>query len=75
MIFKAKLHTDSEDEPFKDFYIKAESITGFYIPEDIEGREEKGINIFHEGGLSTIMQEKHITDYLYKTFVKPSIER
>jgi hypothetical protein len=73
MIYKVQIQTDSEDAPFKDFYVKVESITGFYIPEE-EDDLEHCINIIHDGLLSSIKQEKHITDYLYEKFIKTCIE-
>lgn len=72
-IFKLKLLTDAtKNDGFIDLYVKADTITGFYIPE--KNAEYDSINIFHDGGISTILQEKHITDYLNETFVQKSIE-
>ena len=71
--FKVKLLTgETPKDRWTDFYIIGESISGFYIP----GKEEEfdSINIFHDGGISTILQEKHITDYLLDRFVKKCIE-
>ena len=75
--YKVQIYTDTTDNTqFKDFYIDVDSITGCYAPdEDPEfPREEGGINIFHEGGLTTILKEKHIGDYLYDRFVKDCVE-
>jgi hypothetical protein len=73
MIYKVQIETDSEDEPFKDFYLEVDCISGFYIPED-EPDLEPCINIIHDGLISSIKQEKHITDYLYEKFIKTCIE-
>ena len=77
MVYKVKVYTDGEDDSaFKDLYIKAESITGFYIPENGENfpKDKQAINIFHDGGISTILQEEHITSYLMDKFVAECVE-
>ena len=78
MVYKVKVFTDGEndDNKFMDLYIKAESITGFYIPESGESfpEDKEAINIFHDGGVSTIMQEEHITSYLMDAFVAECVE-
>ena len=72
-VFKLKLLTDSVDNNgFKDLYVQADSITGFYIPE--KKKDYDCINIFHDGGISTILSEKHIQEYLTKNFVNNCIE-
>jgi hypothetical protein len=71
--FKVKLLTNkTEDDGFTDLYIIGESISAFYIPEKKE--DFNSINIFHDGGISTILQEPHIEKYLMDRFVKKSIE-
>jgi hypothetical protein len=66
--FKVKMLTDSsQNDGFIDLYIEAESITGFYIPE--KKADYDAINIIHDGGISTLLTEPHIKDYLYERFV------
>lgn len=70
---KLQLLTDSNDNNgFCDIYLTTESITGFYIPEKKEDYE--AINIVHDGGISTILSEKHVIDYLFDTFVVDCIK-
>lgn len=70
---KLQLLTDSKDNNgFCDIYLTTASITGFYIPEKKEDYE--AINIVHDGGISTILSEKHVIDYLDDTFVVDCIK-
>lgn len=75
--YKVKLFTSTEKgKEFTDFYIDVDDIKGFYNPDKAQGfpKEKEAINIFHGGGISTILKEKHITDYLYENFVKECVE-
>jgi len=75
--YKVKLFTSKEkDQEFTDFYIDVDDITGCYKPDKAQGfpDEQEAINIFHGGGISTILNEKHIADYLFERFVKNCVE-
>ena len=75
--YKVKLFTSTEkDNEFTDFYIDVDDIKGCYNPDKAKGfpKDEEAINIFHGGGISTLLNEKHIADYLFDRFVKNCIE-
>lgn len=77
-IYKLKVLYYSDDSPessLKDLYLNVESISGFYIidksseDEHIEG---DFVTLCHEGQWTTVLQQKHITDYLTENFVEKS---
>jgi hypothetical protein len=75
--YKVKLFTSTEKgNEFTDFYVDADDIKGCYKPSKAQGFPDdmEAINIFHGGGISTILEEKHIGDYLYDRFVKNCVE-
>jgi hypothetical protein len=73
LYYKLKLlvRTDEGRETFKDFYCDATEIIGFYIPDD---RKYDIVNLLFTNQVVSILQEKHITDYLYQTFISGCIE-
>ena len=75
--YKIQLFTSQEKgSEFTDLYIDIDSITGFYKANKAAGfpKDKEAINIFHDGGISTILDEKHIADALFEKFVKNCIE-
>lgn len=70
---KCQLLTDSkENNGFSDLFLKTVSITGFYIPEKKEDYE--AINIIHDGGISTILAERHVLDFIQTEFIDNCIK-
>ena len=75
--YKVKLFTSTEKgQEFTDFYIDVDDIKGCYKPDKAQGfpNDLDAINIFHGGGISTILNEKHIADYLFERFVRKCVE-
>lgn len=75
--YKVQLFTSEiKGEEFTDLYLDIDSITGCYKADKASGfpEEKEAINIFHDGGISTILDEKHIADALFEKFVKNCIE-
>ena len=74
---KYKLKIWLEDEgvgEWRDLYFDVNHITAFFIPNDKDDKTGKAINIYFNGDVFTIKQEKHILDYLLKEFVNVAIE-
>lgn len=77
MIYKLKIWLEVEEEGYwSDFYLDLSMIDGFYLPleYDDEKEDDKGINLFINGQLITVKQEKHITDYLYENYIEVAEE-
>ena len=74
MIVKVKLLTEGDtefDHRFVDWYLDTDEIKNFFIP--IDENIPPCINIFYQGHLVTIKQEKKITEYLNQKFVKEAV--
>ena len=67
--YKLLLYAQDENEEatWMDFYLDADTIDGFYVP-NLEESELPSINIFVSGQFITILQQDHIMDYLTERF-------
>ena len=75
MIYKLQVWLWDEDidkGEWRDCYLDVSKVLGFFIPDPKEAG--KAINIYFDGGVFTIKQEKHILDYLLENFVNKSIK-
>ena len=77
MILRLKLFVSYDDKTvLKDLYVNAETITGFFVPdklpedEDIEG---DCVNIFYNGDMLTVLQDRKLVDFLTLNFVNEAI--
>ena len=75
MILKLKIFIDHEGETIlKDLYINADAITGFFVPDKLpedEGRD--CVNLFYNGDMLTVLQEKKLINYLTENFVRQAV--
>lgn len=75
IIYKLKFWiVDDDIKEWIDLWFDVSKITGFYLPKEEVYEEAMGINIFFEGDIITIMQEKHIMKYLLENFVDKEIK-
>lgn len=66
---RALLYTEDENQPnglHIPFYFNEKEIVGYYAPEDVDG--VKYYNILINSAILTIVQGKHIKEYLENTF-------
>ena len=59
---------ESEESEWRDFWIDNNLISGFYMPNLIEG-EPDCINVLYDGAFMTFKQEADLVKYLEKRFV------
>ena len=76
MTYKLKIMILNEEggfDSFQDLWLNLDMVDGFFIPGELHGYQ--CVNLLYSGDFYTVLQEKHLTDYLYKYFVHKAIEK